>query len=131
MYLTQDVIRDDFATIIKQLKISQILQREPEMVMKPAEISRRLKHMPNLYHPLDKGTFVRLVAAKKNEPRNYWYNQIGHVFRLYDCSYSLEGMGMVDNSSGCHTMNTDNNGLVFEIVALPIDTMKRGQYDYK
>lgn len=125
MYLTQDIIRDDFATLVKQLKISQILQREPEMVMKTAELSKRLRYTPNLYHPLDEGVRVRLVDAKKNEPRNYWYNQIGNTFRLTRNSYSLEGMGMVDSRSGCHTMNTDNNGLVFEVIALPIETMRR------
>lgn len=125
MYLTQDIIRDDFPTLIKQMKIAQILQGSPELVMKPDEISRRLKYMPNLHHPLGEGVRVRLVDAKKQEPRNYWYNQIGNTFRLTCNSYSVEGQGMVDSRSGCHTMNSDDNGLVFEVIALPIETMRR------
>jgi len=125
MYLTQDVIRDDFITLIKQLKISQILQEEPEMVMNPQAISKRLQYTPSLYYPLDEGVRVRLVDAKKQEPRNYWFNQIGHTFRLTKNDYSLEGMGMVDSRSGCHTMNTDDNGLVFEVVSLPINSINK------
>ncbi len=125
MYLTQDIIRDDFPTLIKQLKISQILQREPELVMTPQAIAKQLSYMPNLTYPLDEGVRVRLVEAKKNEPRNYWYNQIGHTFRLTTNAYSIEGMGMVDSCSGCLTINSDYNGLIFEVIALPIGTMKR------
>jgi hypothetical protein len=124
MYLTQDVIRDDFATLVKQLKISQILQMKPEMVMKPQAISKQLQYMPSLHHPLDEGVRVRLVEAKKDDHRNYWFNLIGNTYRLYPDSYSVEGMGIVDSWSGCHTMNNDNNGLVFEVISLPINTMR-------
>jgi len=102
MYLTQDVIRDDFASLVKQLR-----------------------YMPSLHHPLDEGVRVRLVEAKKDGHRNYWFNLIGNTYRLHPNSYSVEGMGMVDSWSGCHTMNNDNNGLVFEVISLPINTMQR------
>ena len=125
MYLTQDVIRDDFKTLVKQLKISQILQREPEMVMKPQAIAKRLRYTSGLSYPLDEGVRVRLVDAKKDGYNNYWFNLIGNTYRLTRNGYSLEGMGMVDSTSGCHTMNSDDNGLVFEVISLPIETMRR------
>ena len=124
MYLSQADTRAPFAEMIKQLKIDQILNYNPEMVMKPKAIAKRLEYTPDLFGTLGDGVRVRLVDAKKQEPRNYWYNQIGHTFRLYSNSYSVGGMGMVDSRSGCHTMNSDDNGLVFELFSLPINTIR-------
>jgi len=128
MYLTQDIIRDDFGTMVREMKIAQMLQMNPELICQPAKISKRLQFTPSLTYPLADGVRVRLVEAKKDGHRNYWFNLIGNTYRLHPNSYSIEGMGMVDSWSGCHTMNRDNNGLVFEVISLPIDTMKKGSY---
>ncbi|RLC47119.1 MAG: hypothetical protein DRH57_04665, partial [Candidatus Cloacimonadota bacterium] len=75
---------------------------------------------------LDEGVRVRLVDAKKDGYNNYWFNLIGNTYRLTRNDYSLEGMGMVDSTSGCNTMNSDANGLVFEVISLPINSLHRG-----
>lgn len=120
----EDTIKDNFPELIKQLKISQILQEYPELVMDINKIKQRLKFMPNLHYPLDERVIVELVEV--NNDIEYWHGQIGNKFRLTCNSYSIGGMGLVSQKAGCLTMNEfDSKTLVFEVVALPIDTKRR------
>ena len=123
MYIYEDTIKDNFPELIKQIKISQILQSNPELVMDTNKIKQRLKYMPNLHYPLDERVIVQLVEV--NNDLAYWHRQIGNKFRLTCNSYSVGGMGLVSQSSGCLTMNDDSKNLVFEVVALPIGTKRR------
>lgn len=118
-----DTIKDNFPELIKQLKISQILQEYPELVMDTNKIKQRLRYRPNLYYPLDERVIVRLVEV--NNDIEYWHRQIGNKFRLTCNSYSVGGMGLVSQTAGCITMHEfDSKTLVFEVIALPIDTKK-------
>jgi hypothetical protein len=36
-------------------------------------------------------------------------------------------MVLISTNAGCITMNNDNNGLIFEVIALPIKTMSDGR----
>ena len=122
--ITKDNIQGDFKTLIRYLKKYQVMQDYPNLNDK-VKFNKILKYRPYLHFPLDRGVILRLVSAKKQEPRNFWYRQIGDVFYLTEDSYSLEGMELIDTRGGHLSMSTEDNGLIFEIAALPINTLSR------
>jgi len=127
MYLDQDKNQGNFFDIIEQLKIDTILRKYPEKICKPQEIKKQLQYIPTITYPLERGVRLRLISAEKNEPRNYWYNQIGHEFNI---TQSIGGMEnhLIDTSAGNIRLNKydkTHRGLIFEIIALPL---KLGNY---
>ncbi len=124
MYIYQDVIKDSFPELVKQLKISQILQSSPELIVSPDKINHRLKYMSSLHYPMDERIIVKLVDVTMNS--EYWKRQIGNIFRMTCSNYSVHGMGLVSTKAGCITMDEYNSkNLIFEIIAMPMETPKR------
>ena len=123
MKIWQDKIEGTFENLVLDFKKYEAILFSPDLENDSIKLNKKLEYMPSIPGSLGEHTHLRLVDAKKDGYRNYWFNLIGTTFRMYSNSYSEGGQGII-HGCGCTTIDRNSKLLVFEVIALPINLMK-------